>query len=171
MKISLIWVQSIDGYIAVDQNDQLNWRSRDDRVFFYRKSKEIQNIVLGGKSYLAMPEKVFETRKWFVFTRDASKYKQRDNVSFHSEDIESFIRNLEDQDIKEILVIGGAEIFSMFLNSGKFNDLYITIAPVVLGKGLKINIDLDNLNVKLIETIALNEKEVVLHYTSNTRVN
>src|SRR5690606_2663093 len=163
--VSLILLQTQDGYIAKDKYDDLSWGPKGDKKFFKELSTKIHNIVIGGSTYKAMPDKVFETRNWFVFTNNPDKYVKRENVHFVKGSASEVVKELEKQGIHEILVAGGSEIYSMFIQENLYNDIYLTIAPINLGTGIK-GIDIQNLNdLKLSETIHINKDVTILHYT------
>lgn len=156
-------LQSIDGFIAEGDNDNLSWGSSEDKKFFKEKSTEIGNIVMGYKTYTTMPPKVFETRNWFILAEDQNN--NTNNVRFINGDVKDIVARLESQGIKELLVAGGSNVYSQFINADLIDEMFITIAPVVLGKGIRAFNSDKIRKFKLVDKSDLTDQEIVLHYT------
>ena len=169
MNIILILLQSLDGYIAKDENDDLSWGTKEDKQFFRDKTKEIGTMVMGRKTFESMPPKAFSNRHSIVLTRDPVQYKGYINnhgtVEFFSGAPEDLVENLEGRDIKTVALIGGGAVNTAFLEAGLVTELYITIAPVILGSGIKGLGGDQNTYFNLVETWQLSTNEVVLHYS------
>lgn len=157
-------LQSIDGFIAEGNDDNLSWGSSEDKRFFKEKSTEIGNIIMGFTTYKTMPPKVFETRNWFILAENEND-SDKENIKFVSGDIKNIIKNLEEQGIEKLLIGGGSNVYSQFINAELVDEMFITIAPVVLGSGIRAFNSNAIRKFKLEETSNLTDQEIVLHYT------
>lgn len=174
MNIILIILQSIDGYLADGPNDDLSWGSKEDKQFFRTKTKEIGTMIMGSATFENMPDFAFKERCSIVMTSKPEKYQERvDRLNAAGNDIELFkgtpeecVKYLESKNIETAALIGGGSINGSFLDSGLITEMFITVAPVKLGKGIKAfgNSQMGIQNFKLIETSKIGEKEKLLHY-------
>lgn len=165
VKITLILLQSLDGIISTGNDDRLNWGTREDKLFFKKITEEIGFMIMGRTTYKTMPKKVFETRKALVFTRDQSKLAIDDNVNFFTGSVQDVVKFLQASGIKEAALIGGANLINQFWEAGLIDEIYLTIAPVILSKGLASFAGITkSFKMELIETITFSEKETILHY-------
>jgi dihydrofolate reductase len=72
---------------------------------------------------------------------------------------------LEEKGFSSAMVGGGAQLFSSFLGLGLVDELYVNIAPELLGKGLRIETPQRHAGrLKLIDTASLDRGVIQLHY-------
>ena len=166
MKIGLIVLQSMDGYIAKDEGDDLSWGSSDDKVFFKKISTEYGTIVVGRKTFETLPTAIFKTRKAIVLTRSKKENNNLQNVYFTNGEPKEIIEFAKKLGIENLLIAGGAEVYSQFLSSGLVNEIYITIAPILHGGGTKAfgNINLSLEDYTLANFFKIGEKEIFIQY-------
>jgi dihydrofolate reductase len=173
LKVTLIILQSLDGFIAKSQGDDLSWGSIEDKNFFRQKTKEIGVMIMGSKTFLSMPEKAFSERFSLVMTKNpktiSENFKNKENIHFFDQSPQKAIEFLINKRFKSAALIGGGEINNSFLKAGLINEIFVTIAPKLFGKGIsnfgenQSHVDLDLLEVKKI-----NSDEILLHYKVNT---
>lgn len=108
MKIILVLAKDLNSGIGID--NKLPWRIPTDLQHF-KKTTLNQTIVMGRKTLESLPG-LLPGRSHCVVTRDRSFYM--DGVStVHS--IEESIEEAQNDGLKSIFVVGGAEIYSEFL--------------------------------------------------------
>lgn len=169
MKITLVLLQSIDGYIAKNDKDDLSWGSKEDKKFFYSKANHAGVMIMGSKTFQLMPKKSFANKYTLVLTSKPEKYEDYENeygeVEFFSGTPEEAVQYLEEIGYSEAVLAGGGSVYGSFLHQGLVDEMYVTIAPKIFGTGIKgygmeeLNVDLD-----LLEIEKLGTNEVVLHY-------
>ncbi len=64
----------------------------------------------------------------------------------------------------EIAICGGSSIYSMFLEAGAVTDVYLTIEPLIFGRGVKLFEAPSKAELKLQSVNKLNDSTVLLHY-------
>jgi dihydrofolate reductase len=105
--INLIWAQGTDGELGL--NGQLPWKLPADMKHF----KEITMgsvVVMGRKTYLSLPEPL-KGRINVVLTRDPEPtWVSPDDWVY-----DSHIKLLNDLKGRKVFVIGGAEIYRLFM--------------------------------------------------------
>lgn len=113
---------------CIGQNNNLLYYIKDDLKHF--KQLTINNVVvMGRKTFESLPnKKPLKHRINIILTRDTNFSIDLDNVDNHSdvyivnsfEDLIDLINSLFDD--KKIYVIGGSEIYKMFLNQENLVD-------------------------------------------------
>ena len=134
---------SLDGYIATEDHN-LDWLfaidGEGDNGFsdFY---ETVDTFLIGRATYDWIMKQEngnfpYKNKECYVF----SKTYRNDNefVKFIKEDIVSFVTALKGKDGKDIWVVGGGELIHDLIKEGLINELRITIAPVLIGKGIKL---------------------------------
>ena len=107
MKISLV-VAASDNH-AIGKDNQLLWHLPKDMRFFKNTTWALP-ILMGRKTFESLGNKVLPGRMNIIITRQANKqYEGAKVVASLDEAIELAKQN----DYKELMVIGGGEIYSM----------------------------------------------------------
>jgi len=78
----------------------------------------------------------YEGKENYVLTRSAKE--PTENVTFVNQNIDSFIDELRKSIGKDIWLIGGGEVNSLFLKYGLVDRIILTMIPVTLGKGIPL---------------------------------
>lgn len=142
-KLVLYIASSLDGYIATNEHN-LDWlfsvEGEGDNG--YSKFYEIiDTILIGRVTYDWIIEHEnggfpYKGKECYVF----SKTKKEDNeyVNFIYEDIVQFIIDLKNKSGKNIWLVGGGELIGTFIKEKLVDELIITIAPSLLGKGIPL---------------------------------
>lgn len=168
MKVLLIAVTSIDGFIAQDPNvASTSWTSPEDTQWFNERTKQARLVVMGRKSFATVPEKyrplshrvniIYSSNKTEVeqmvrepvleLTEDMApqQFKQLIDQSENNKPV--FVTSLEPQQLvklaaaagfAELALCGGSSLYSLFMNAGVVDTLLVTIEPHVFGNGVKL---------------------------------
>lgn len=134
---------SLDGYIATKE-ESLEWlfnvEGEGDNGYseFY---ETVDTIIMGKKTYdwimkQELGEFPYPNKECFVFSR--SSIVDTENVKFVQGDIVSFTNNLKEQKGKNIWIVGGGELLYYFLKEKLVDELIITVAPTIIGKGIPL---------------------------------
>ena len=170
-KVKLFIASSLDGYIA-RENGATDWLYSDADYGYAQFYNSVDIVVMGRKTY----DKVldfgtgypYKDKKNYVFTQKSlGKRTEKDqNVHFIADVIE-FIKELVQSPGKDIWLVGGAEIISIFLNAKMLNEITLSIHPIILGKGIPLFKNLQGqLNLKLVKSIPYENGLMQLHYIS-----
>lgn len=124
MKISLIVATDLNG--AIGKNNTIPWKQKTDMKRFKEMTMG-KCIVMGSKTFESLG-KPLKGRLNIVLTKSLEKrlkYNEYDNVVvFHS--IENLLSFCMDRNEKEVMVIGGGQIYDLFLNRGLVDVIYLT---------------------------------------------
>jgi len=142
-KMILFIATSLDGYIATE-DESLDWlfevEGEGDNgysEFFHR----VDTVLMGRKTYDWVVKNTngdfpYKDEKCYVFTR--SPLENNENVQFVNEDVVSFTKELKKNDGKNIWLVGGGELIHSFLQEKLVDELIITVAPTLIGKGIPL---------------------------------
>ena len=144
MNISIIALQSLDGFLARSNSDDLSWGTREDKEFFTSKTKEISVMIMGSTTFENMKGvkgTAFRNRHIVVMTSRPEVYSTYTNefakkVEFVSGTPKDIVNHLEAQGIKAAAAVGGSKVIQQFLTSKLVDEIYITIAPIIFGEGV-----------------------------------
>ena len=95
---------------------------------------------MGRKTYdkaLEFEEHPFKGKKSYVFSKNPIAKNKDQDVEFISDIIE-FVKHLIRLKGKDIWLVGGSDIISIFLNASLIDELILSIHPVVLAKGIPL---------------------------------
>lgn len=105
--ITMIWANDIGGVIG--NNNALPWKNQKGDMKFFKETTTGRTVVMGRKTFESMGKKPLPDRINIVLTRDFD-YDAGDALVANSlEDILSIT------DCEEVFVIGGCELYNMFM--------------------------------------------------------
>jgi dihydrofolate reductase len=121
MQISLIAAVSKNGVIGKDS--ALPWHYPEDLKFF-RQTTQDKVVIMGRKTFLSLNNKPLPKRLNIVLTRNLAYDAPGCRVA-HSVDSALAIAREEKGNDQEVMVIGGADIYALFLPDA--DRLYLTV--------------------------------------------
>jgi len=144
--VFIIAAQTLDGFIAKDSKHPAFWTSKEDKKRFVELTKRAGVCIMGSSTFKTLPRPLME-RHNVVYSRKENFTGE--NLETTSEEPIALIQRLEGEGFKEIAICGGANIYTMFLKAGVVDTLYITIEPLLFGRGMIIFTDDMNLQLEL----------------------
>lgn len=155
---------SANGMIAQTQGQSsLDWTSKEDLRFFVEKTKEAGVLVMGRKTFETIG-KALPGRTTVVMTRRAEEHPSIEGVVFTTKTPREIIDEYASRGQASIVIAGGAEIYSAFLQEQLVTDLFLTVEPVLFGQGTPIAKGFDRINMRFIRATPLGEQAILLHY-------
>lgn len=147
-KITLHMVSSLDGFIARKDNS-VSWMESPGSIYEAGVSiseeeiasflKTIDCYVLGSRTYehaLELGWPYGDTPVVVITGRKLSSTKK--NIEFYSGDLKSLVDLKLAPRYRNIWLVGGAMLCQRFLELGLVDEIKLTIAPVLLGDGLRL---------------------------------
>ncbi|MFF2753111.1 dihydrofolate reductase family protein [Psychrobacillus sp. NPDC058041] len=168
-KLVLYIAKSIDGYIAT-KDESLEWlfnvEGEGDNGYsdFY---ETVDTVLIGKKTYDWIVkhdagEFPYINKECYVFTR--TSIKDTEDVKFVNDDIVSLINKLKNQEGRNIWIVGGGELLQYFVKEKLVDEIILTVAPTIIGKGIPLFKEGDyQLDLSLKGTRIFNQF-VELHY-------
>ncbi len=147
-KITLHMVSSLDGFIARKDNT-VSWLEAPGSVYKPGVSvsaeeaaafvKTIDCYLLGSRTYehaLELGWPYGDTPAIVVTSRALSP--ARPSVEFYSGDLRTLVGEKLTPRFRNIWLVGGAMLCQRFLSLGLVDEIRLTLAPVLLGDGLRL---------------------------------
>ncbi len=147
--VTLHMVSSLDGFIAKKDND-VSWMettsvyeagvsiSAEEITAFL---KTIDCYVMGSKTYehaLQLGWPYGDTPVVVVSSREWPPESTKNAVEFYSGDLKTLVDEKLAPRYRNIWLVGGAALCQRFLELGLVDEIKLTIAPVLLGDGLRL---------------------------------
>lgn len=169
-KICMFVATSLDGYIAKPDGDLafLAMVEKEGEDYGYATFMEtVDTVILGRKTYdkilSMMPELTYGDRDVYVYTR--TPRPDSGKIRFYTGGLTSLINDLRNREGKNIFCDGGAETIAFFLENDLFDELTISIIPVLLGEGIRLfEKPFPEQKLKLTECKSFEKGLVQLHY-------
>ena len=142
-KLILYIACSLDGYIA-KPNDDLSFLDRvsnENLDYGYNKFiSTVDTVIIGRRTYdwiLNQNIDFYHSDKaTYVITR--KRRKRNGKIIFYSGDLKELIIKLKNEKGKNIFCDGGSEIVNLLFADKLFDELIISIIPVVVGGGINL---------------------------------
>ncbi|TAL49971.1 dihydrofolate reductase [Patescibacteria group bacterium] len=172
MNVWLIAAISADGKIAqVEGQSSLDWTSKEDTRFFIDKTKEAGVVIMGRKTFDTIG-KPLKGRRIIVMSHSPAPLLFKEGlgvvtsgtVEFTNLPPRELLDDLTAQGVTTVALAGGSSIYSQFLQEGLVTDLYLTIEPVLFGNGVPLASGFERTDMRLVESIPLNDQAILLHY-------
>lgn len=155
-RIILNIASSLDGYIA-RKDGSVDWLPTGDDDFGMKRFMDsVDTVLLGRKTYEQILtfdcDYPYADKKIYVFSKNP-RAENKDNVEFVSE-IVDFSKKLVELPGKDIWLVGGSEIISVFLKEGLIDEVVLSMVPVSLGSGISLFKDVGkDMKFEILETI------------------
>jgi len=143
-------ISSLDGFIAKHDNT-VAWMDTPGSVYEPGVSiseeevstflKSIDCYVLGSRTYehaLQLGWPYGDTPVVVVTTRKWPQASTRKSIEFYSGDLNTLVDQKLAPRYRNIWLVGGAMLSQHFLEQGLVDEIRLTIAPVLLGEGLRL---------------------------------
>lgn len=140
MRTFIVAVTSSDGFIANESHVcSWKWNSAADKEAFKSLTKAPCALIVGAKTFetFAKPgeqPKPLKGRLNIVYSR-SKKYEGKDLETTQKEPAR-LINDLILRGFGRIAIIGGAEIYRMFIEAGEVEGIYLTIEAEKFGHGI-----------------------------------
>lgn len=178
--VTLHMVSSLDGFIARTDNS-VSWLDINGSIYEAGVSisaeeaatfvKAIDCYVLGSRTYehaLELGWPYGDTPTVVVTGRKLPSTKK--SVEFYSGDLKTLVDVKLAPRFRNIWLVGGAMLSQRFLELGLVNEIRLTIAPVLLGDGLRLfSGSLTEERWDLKNVVAYRNGFVELSYSTTTR--
>ena len=173
-KVILYIAMSLDGYIAKPDGDIsfLSVVEKEGEDYGYSAFTEtIDTVILGRKTYDKVLSMGFTApygeRNVYVLSRNP--YPATDKITFYSGSLSELVSSLKSQSGKHIYCDGGAETVHQFLQNDLFDELIISIIPVLLGDGIRLfGKSFPEQKLQLVSSKSFEKGLVQLHYMTSS---
>lgn len=149
MRVQYFTATSVDGFIADDRNS-LDWLFQfggEPGEAYTKFISEVGSIAMGSTTYdWILDNEIFKdaenVKPWFysqpcwVFTTRTLRKIEGADIRFVKGDVKPVFNEMaKAASGKNIWVVGGGELVGQFHDHGLLDDLFLGVAPVILGSG------------------------------------
>lgn len=137
---------SLDGFIAKPDGN-LDWLTSvpDPQTGDYGYAallERINTIIMGRKTYDIVlglsAEWFYDGFNTYVVTTNENLEIKSPDTCLLTENIKGFVEELKRTSEKDIWLVGGGELNTMFINEGLLDEMIITIIPKMIGDGIRL---------------------------------
>jgi len=175
---------SLDGFVA-GPNGEMDWINVDDEMFDYagQRTNESDTALYGRVTYQMMeaywptaadqPNATKHDKEhgaWYnkvdkVILSKTMQGQQLPNTIIISEDVAHRVKALKQQAGKEIIIFGSPGASHTLMQHGLIDEFWLFINPILLGKGIPMFKDVQEITkLKLVTTATFASGVVCLHY-------
>lgn len=160
MKAFIIAAVTADGFIAKDSNHPAFWTSKEDKKRFVDLTQKAGVVIMGSQTFKTLPRALKE-RTNIVYSRTAQEIEGAHVVN---DDPHTLFAKLEAQGINEVAICGGSQIYTMFLKAQLVQKIYLTVEPLLFGKGISMFNEAVNISLELKDTQTTPAGTLLLEY-------
>ncbi len=142
-KLLFYGAMSIDGYLAREDH-RLDWligTEGEEETSYDDFYASVDTLIMGRNTYeqvlqLSPDEFPYEGKTCYIMSRTLQDSLKGTHII--REDILSFVKKLKDVPGQHIWIVGGGELLQSFIKAGLVDELYLQIAPVMIGRGIPL---------------------------------
>ncbi|MBI3334991.1 MAG: dihydrofolate reductase [Candidatus Portnoybacteria bacterium] len=143
MKVILLMAMTVNGKIARTRNELVKWTSTEDKKQFRTVTKKAGALIMGKTTYDTIGKPLPE-RLNIVLTRNLQKMRSiPGTLEFTNKPLRELLLDLERRGFASVIVSGGSIVNAQFLREGLLDEIIITVAPKIFGKGVPLFADED----------------------------
>lgn len=173
--VTLIAAQTADGFIARNELDRsFDWTSPEDKIFYVSKLKASDAVVMGSKTFGTF-KRYPRGSHFVIMTRNPEKLTNPSpsviKMTPTDQTPQEIIEMLAQSGHRNILIAGGASMYRQFLQAGLVDRIFLTIEPILFGKGIGLLDQAvssgDNRHIQLVlrEVHSISDTTIVLEYS------
>lgn len=163
MDVIMLMAATADGKIARDATELVDWTGAADKQYFVQTTRRAGAMIMGSRTFDTIG-RALPGRKNIVMTRDKNRQSDAENLVFTDQAPGALLAGLEAEGYKEVALIGGAGINSLFARENLITHIHLTLVPTLFGTGLNLfNIEL-NRDLALLEYREISPGHLLLIY-------
>jgi dihydrofolate reductase len=162
---------SADGFLTRHDEDGVSFTSPEDQKHFRTTMRACGATIMGRKTFDTVRERIVASPAAgllrTVMTRDPGGQRALERpgeLEFTSEPPAAIIGTLEDRGYDSVAVLGGREIFDLFVADALLTEWHITVEPRLFGAGTPLLSRPTDQRLSLIEHRMLNADTLLLKY-------
>jgi dihydrofolate reductase len=141
VQVAVAAVTSVDGKLTKhDETDIYRWVSDADQQNFRKLIGQHDVILMGRGSYQAIQNhlKLDQHRLRIVLTTHVERFAGTavaNQLEFYDDQPKPLVEMLENRGYKNLLIVGGGEMITDFLEAKLVSTFYLTVEPRLFGTG------------------------------------
>lgn len=168
MRVILYIVITANGMIA-GVDDTKDWSSKEDWAGFVAMAQKTGAIIIGKRTYDVARRTTGllpGIKLRIVLTHKIHEKPKSAETIFMNASPQAILQFVASKGYKTVLVAGGSSVNSLFIKTGLINEIYLTVEPHILGRGIPLFSNNDfQTHLKLLGVKTLTNRQTVqLHY-------
>ncbi len=163
MEVILLMAMTLDGKIARDSLQLVDWTGKADKQYFVRLTRKAGVVIMGSKTFDTIG-KPLPGRKNIVMTRNSDRKSQDENLVFTDQSPTQIINSLGEEGFESVALIGGAIVNSLFARENLITQIHVTLIPALFGRGLSLFRDSLDVKLELVENREIEKDHLLLVY-------
>jgi dihydrofolate reductase len=164
MNCFIIAALSADGCIAKNPTAPSTvWTSKADKRRFVELTKHAGVVVMGQNTWLTLGGKALKDRLNIIYSPTPLP-DLPPNAEITTKSPSELLKELASRGHKDVAICGGSQIYTMFMQSGLVNKLYLTIEPVIFGAGIRLFKDEMDFRLRLVDSIKTEDGTMLQEY-------
>ena len=173
MEVIGIVAISLDGFITQGNKPGSAFTSAADKVWFSQTLETFSAHLMGSVTFAAERETITRaahntsSKIRLVFTRSPGKYRslaRPGRLEFTDAPPADALRYIRDLGHERVAVLGGGQIYGLFLKENLLDELWVTLEAKVFGSGTPVFAGEHRKNLKLIEVANLDPNTLLIKY-------
>jgi dihydrofolate reductase len=132
MKVTLIAAMTADGRIARHDRHFPDWPVGGDKALFREVSDAAKIVVMGRKTYETTGPLM--GRSVVVLTSRRDLRFSNNEIAWNRSPGE-LVQRMKELDFQDLVVAGGAQVYTSFVEADLVDEFILTVSPVVFGEG------------------------------------
>jgi len=174
IQITLVAVQSLDGFITRGRQPGVGFASEADQVWFRKAFELFDAIIMGRKTYEPARSRIAGSldkgsrQLRIVMTRRPADWQGEHcpgRLEFHAQPPAEIVSDLAARGCREVVLLGGSTINRLFLEAGLVDRVWLTLEPEIFGDGRRLVDGPVNHRFSLDRIDPLGDSTVLLKYT------
>lgn len=138
MHTILLAAVTANGFIARSTNELANWTSKEDKKLFVEETKKA-GVMLMGRTTFATIGKALPGRLIVVLTEKPNEVTTvPGSVETASGDLKTILDGLEKRGFTSVVIAGGSNVYSQFLNAGLVDEILLTVESQLFTSGIPL---------------------------------
>lgn len=166
MQVTMVVAITADGKVDREGNTRsFDWTTKDDKKFYIESIKRSGVVVCGYTTFKSI-RRFPPGLKYYVYTSKPEVFVNHrpdiiEAIPTKQEPVD-LLKEIEKQGYDEVSISGGASIYTMFLKEKLIDKIYLSVEPIMFGKGVGLLKDIVDVKLKLLNVSKLGEEGTAL---------
>ncbi len=137
---------TLDGKIARHKNHMSDWTSKEDKVFMRALLDKCDVIIVGNNTYKTAVGPLSKrncivlskTAEPSPLTRGDVAQRVTERLLYANPQKTNLKKLIRALNYKKIAILGGAQTYTYCLQNNLFDEIYLTIEPIIFGQGVDL---------------------------------
>lgn len=122
-------IVATDSENGIGKQNALPWKCKEDMRNFSKKTKKNNNnaIIMGRNTWDSLNRKPLKDRDNYILSRSSliipNEFQKN---TFGFTDVNAIVETCKNKTYDEVWVIGGEQIYNLFLNKNLISEIYVT---------------------------------------------